>query len=131
MRLNQATDFALRILMLLAGKDEPATVDDIATELGLVKSHVMKIVAKLTKSEILQSTRGRAGGVALGKPTDQIQIGAVVRIMEPDFAVVECMKQGGKSNCIFLPHCKLKGAMNDARTSFLRTLDERNLQSIL
>lgn len=130
MRLNQATDFALRILMLLAGKNEPVTVDDIATELGLVKSHAMKIVAKLTKSEILQSTRGRAGGVALGKPVDQIQIGAVVRIMEPDFAVVECMK-AGKSNCNFLPHCKLKGVMNDARTSFLKTLDERNLKSIL
>lgn len=131
MRLSQATDFALRILMVLAQKDTAATVDEISTELGLVKSHAMKIVAKLTKSGILESRRGRSGGIVLGKPKDQIKIGDVVRIMEPDFAVVECMKPDGKSSCIFLPRCKLKGAMNDARMSFLATLDARDLKSIL
>jgi len=130
MRLSQATDFSLRILMVLAHRKSPATVDEISTELGLVKSHVMKIVAKLTKSGILHARRGRSGGVELGRPKDDIKIGDVVRIMEPDFAVVECMKQG-KSSCIFMPHCKLKSAMNDARISFLETLDQRNLESIL
>ena len=130
MRLSQATDFSLRILMVLAHRKSPATVDEISTELGLVKSHVMKIVAKLTKSGILHARRGRSGGVELGRAMDDIKIGDVVRIMEPDFAVVECMKQG-KSSCIFMPHCKLKGAMNDARISFLETLDQRNLESIL
>lgn len=130
MRLSQATDFSLRILMLLAQKDKAATVDEISTELDLVKSHAMKIVAKLTKSGMLESRRGRSGGVILGKPIDQIRIGDVVRIMEPDFAVVECMRPG-ESSCLFLPRCKLKAAMNDARMSFLETLDQRNLQSIL
>ena len=67
MRLNQASDFALRILMLLADRDGPMTVDAVTDELQLVKSHVMKIVAKLAKAGVLNSTRGRAGGIGLAE----------------------------------------------------------------
>ena len=129
MRLNQASDFALRILMLLASRKEPATVEIIANELNLVKSHVMKIVAKLVKAGLLTSNRGRSGGVSLGKPVDQIIIGDVVREIEADFAIVECM-QDKTSTCTFSPQCKLKGVMDDARTAFLAVLDDHTLQSI-
>ncbi|MEP3525231.1 MAG: Rrf2 family transcriptional regulator [Hyphomicrobiales bacterium] len=129
MRLNQASDFALRILMLLATKKEPVTVEMISRELNLVKSHVMKIVAKLVKAGVLTAHRGRSGGVGLGKPVDEIIIGDVVREIEADFAIVECM-QDKTSNCTFSPQCKLRGVMADARTAFLAVLDAHTLKSI-
>lgn len=129
MRLTQASDFALRILMLLAQKSEPMTVEAIAAELKLVKSHVMKIVAKLVKSGQLSSTRGRAGGVALRKPAPEISIGEVVRLMEADFAIVECM-QDKPCNCTFSPQCRLRGLMSDANKAFLSVLDQQDLLSI-
>ncbi|MEP2980603.1 MAG: Rrf2 family transcriptional regulator [Lentilitoribacter sp.] len=129
MRLNQASDFALRILMLLADQKEPLTVDVIATRLDMAKSHTMKIVAKLVKAEVLLSLRGRTGGVLLGKPKQDIIIGDVVRIVEADFAIVECMQPGNQA-CMFLPNCKLKGLMYQARSAFLNVLDEQNLEMI-
>ena len=130
MRLNQASDFALRILMLLANKQEPSTVESISKELNLVRSHVMKIIAKLTHAGILISQRGRNGGVALGKSIETISIGEVVREIEADFAVVECMKEG-KSDCVFAPNCRLKGVMYNARSAFLKTLDDHCLADII
>ena len=130
MRLNQASDFALRILMLLADQKDPLTVDEISTRLDIAKSHAMKIVAKLVKAEILLSLRGRTGGVLLGKPTQDIIIGDVVRIVEADFAIVECMQPGNQA-CMFLPSCKLKGVMHQARTAFLKVLDAQNLEMII
>ena len=129
MRLNQASDFALRILMLLADQKDPLTVDEIATGLDIAKSHTMKIVAKLVKAGILLSLRGRTGGVRLGKKADEIIIGDVVRIVEADFAIVECMLPDHQT-CLFLPSCKLKGLMHQARTAFLKVLDEQNLEMI-
>jgi len=130
MRLNQASDFALRILMLLATKKEPLTIDVLSSELGLVKSHIMKIVAKLRHAGFLDSQRGRIGGISLAKPAEEISVGQVVRVIESDFAIVECM-QDGKSNCTFLPRCKLRQTIQRAKDAFLRVLDEQTLNELL
>ncbi|MEP1209298.1 MAG: Rrf2 family transcriptional regulator [Rhizobiaceae bacterium] len=129
MRLNQASDFALRILMLLAERKEPMTVDAVTSELHLVKSHVMKIVAKLTRQGILNSTRGRTGGISLARPTEDISVGEVVRSIEADFAIVECMRDG-ESQCVFSSHCKLRGVISDATRAFLQVLDQQSLRNI-
>ena len=92
MRLSQASDFALRILMTTAQTDGPQTVDKLATQLGLAKSHVMKIVAHLAKGGYLETTRGRGGGIRLAKPPEEIRLGDVVRLIEPDLGVVACLK---------------------------------------
>ena len=130
MRLNQASDFALRVLMLLANENEPITVEEIALQLRLVKSHVMKIVAKLVKAGILESHRGRTGGISLGKQPSQIMVGDVVREIEADLAIVECMLDK-ECECVFSPGCRLKRVMADARSAFLEVLDTRSLQSIV
>ncbi len=130
MRLNQASDFALRILMLLAGNKEPMTVDTVSAELKLVKSHLMKIVAKLAKAGLVTSTRGRTGGISLGRSAKDITVGEVVRLIEPDFAVVECMRDG-VSQCTFLPQCKLRGVMGKANAAFFATLDNESLEGLL
>lgn len=130
MRLNQASDFALRIMMHLARQKTPITVDDIAQQLGLVTSHTMKIVAKLVKANLLHSRRGRSGGVSLGKPCDRISVGDVVRVIEADFAIVECMRMEG-SSCVMLPSCKLRGVMYQAHLEFMAVLDDRSIKSII
>ncbi|MEM7301094.1 MAG: Rrf2 family transcriptional regulator [Pseudomonadota bacterium] len=130
MRLSQASDFALRILMRLAKQDQPETVDSISAELGLVKSHVMKIVAKLAKAGLIETTRGRTGGISLGRPAREISVGAVVRLIEPDFAIVECMRDGA-DKCTFLPDCRLRGTMARAKLSFLKTLDDEFLDALV
>lgn len=130
MRISQASDFALRILMLLGHRGEPLTVDAISSELKLAKSHVMKIIAKLVRADILVSTRGRNGGVALNKQPVEVSVGEIVRLIENDFAIVECMQEG-KSSCTFINRCRLRGVMNNATLAFLAVLDAQSLQSII
>lgn len=130
MRLNQASDFALRILMMLAAENQPLTVDEIAREQRLVKSHLMKIVAKLVNAGVLQSIRGRNGGVVLARSARDISVGEVVRSIEADFAIVECMREG-QSDCAFMPRCRLRGTMADARDAFMKVLDEQDLASLI
>ena len=130
MRLSQASDFAMRILMLLERQESPMTVEMISSELRLVHSHVMKIVAKLVKAGFLNSTRGRSGGVSLGQDAEAISVGDIVKAMEPDFAIVECMRDA-KSECVFADACKLRGVFNNAKQSFLKELDQHTLASLV
>lgn len=130
MRLNQASDFALRILMLLASEKEPMTVEQVATRLMLVKSHVMKIVARLAQAGFVITHRGRNGGITLGQPAKNIRVGQIVRLIEADFAIVECMRPG-RSNCTFGPQCALKGVIHNAGEAFLQVLDGQTLAALV
>ncbi|MEE4010976.1 Rrf2 family transcriptional regulator [Roseibium sp. FZY0029] len=130
MRLSQASDFALRILMATGQSDDPQTVDKLSKQLGLAKSHVMKIVAHLAKGGYLETTRGRGGGIRLAMAPDAIRLGDVVRLIEPDLGVVACLKPE-PTICAFLPRCALKGAMAQASEAFLASLNTETLATIL
>lgn len=130
MRLSQASDFALRILMAISQSNAPQTVEKLATQLGLAKSHVMKIVAQLAKAGYLETTRGRGGGIRIAQDPDAIRIGDVVRLIEPDMGVVACLKDE-PTTCPFLPRCALKGAMAQAAEAFIDNLNKQTLDSIL
>ncbi|WP_299810916.1 Rrf2 family transcriptional regulator [uncultured Roseibium sp.] len=130
MRLSQASDFALRILMVAGQSDDPQTVGGLTERLGLAHSHVMKIVAHLAKGGYLETTRGRGGGIRLAKEPAAIRIGDVVRLMEPDLGVVACLKPE-PTTCAFLPRCALKGAMARAAEAFIDSLNTQTLETIL
>lgn len=130
MRLNRASDFALRILILLEKSDEALSVESIADQLMLPKSHVMKIVARLAAAGIISTQRGRSGGVRLEQSAEDIRIGAVVREIENDFAVVDCFLQGS-ARCVFEPRCALIPAMREASEAFIEVLDRYRLSDIV
>ena len=130
MRISQASDYALRVLMLLAQTDDPLRVGEISERLAVSNSHVMKIVAKLAGLGLVETQRGRGGGVRLAVSPDEIQLGNVVRSFEPDFAVVECLQTAG-AGCVYLPRCALKPAMLAATDAFLACLDQYTLARIV
>ncbi|MFC3149165.1 RrF2 family transcriptional regulator [Piscinibacterium candidicorallinum] len=132
MRLTQWTDYALRVLMYCARheKHESApTIAEIANFHGVSRSHLMKIVMELAANGWLATSRGRGGGLRLGKPANQIRIGDVVRKMEGDFDLVECFNRP-TSGCVIDGTCKLKGVLRRALKSYLDALDRETLESI-
>lgn len=130
MRLNRASDFALRILLLLGKQKKPMSVDTLANTLQISKSNVMKIVAKLSAAEIVETQRGPNGGVALGQPARKIRIGDIVHLIENDLAVVDCLG-GGSCSCVYLPRCALKPVIQEATEAFFACLNDYTLAMLL
>lgn len=123
MRLNAQTDYSLRIMMYLATKESAtATIPEVASKLELSKNHTMRIVAKLAKTGLIASTRGRSGGLALGRQASQITVVDVVIAIEPDFALVHCLQAGGGPDCTIERACLLKGVLLSALKAFLAEL---------
>jgi Rrf2 family nitric oxide-sensitive transcriptional repressor len=130
MRLNSRSDYALRVLMALAANgNRPMTIAAIADRFGLSTHHLQKIIWILGQSGIVQSSRGRAGGVALARPAATINIGRVLREMEADTALVECLRADG-GNCVISPVCRLRGVFIEAQNAFLEVLDRYTLADV-
>ena len=85
MRLTVYTDYALRLLMYLALKDDGlATIEEVAQSYGISKNHLMKVAHQLGIAGYVETVRGRRGGLRLAKPATRIGLGEVVRHCEPD-----------------------------------------------
>jgi Rrf2 family nitric oxide-sensitive transcriptional repressor len=131
MRLTAYTDYALQVLMYLgAHPGEIVTTRHVATAQGISLNHLTKIVHQLGQNGVLDTVRGRAGGIRLATSPDRIMVGAVVRMTEPDFDVVACLA-GSDSNCRFAPDCKLKGMLAEATRAYLARLDSVPLSALL
>lgn len=131
MRLTTYTDYALRTLMhLAANRDRLVTIQDIADVHGIAKNHLTKVVHQLGLLGVVETLRGRNGGIHLGKEPAQINIGAVVRSTEPDFFMAECFDKS-RNECLYSPSCMLKDVLGSATAAYLQVLDGVTLEDIL
>ena len=133
MRLTQWTDYTLRVLMYCAaceGREQPVTINEVAQGYGISRSHLMNIVQELAAQGLLETTRGRGGGIRLMKPAHDINIGAVVRATETDFQVVECF-ESSSNQCRLSNHCGLQGVLGQAMRAFFAVLDGVTLGDLM
>lgn len=130
MKLTQFSDFALRLLMFAAANsDRLITIEEAANVYGVSRTHLMKVANQLTRHGFLKAVRGRSGGLALARGAHEIGLGAIIRAMEPDFAMVECFGAGNR--CLITPHCRLKGVVGEALAAFLAVFDRHTLADIM
>ncbi|MCC5984303.1 MAG: Rrf2 family transcriptional regulator [Rhodobacteraceae bacterium] len=130
MQLSKFTDYALRVLLLAASTpDRNTTIREAAEIYGISHAHLKKVVLKLSKVGYLESTRGHGGGFRLGMPPEQINLGALIRVTETDFALVECFDPN--SSCVIASRCVLPGILDEALAAFLNVMDRYSLQDIV
>lgn len=131
MRLTVYTDYALRMLMYLAVKEESrATIAEVADAYGISKAHLTKVAHQLGLAGYVRTVRGKGGGLGLAAPATNIRLGDVVRHTEPDMALVPCLGQGD-GQCPIVPACGLRGALQEARQAFLAVLDRYTLADLV
>ncbi|MFT5486355.1 MAG: Rrf2 family nitric oxide-sensitive transcriptional repressor [Paracoccaceae bacterium] len=132
MKLNDFTDYTLRVLMYLAVADDaPVSAQTIADKFDISFHHVAKVAQWLARSGYVSSQRGRGGGMKLAVPASQISLGAIVRATERDVAIVECLKPGpGPILCKLSPACLLEPTIREARDAFYASLDRKSLADI-
>ena len=131
MRLAEYTDYTLRVLMYCAARPQQmVTISELAEQHGVSRNHLMKIVTDLGRQGVLETTRGRGGGLRLLKDPAQLRIGDVVRASETDFRLVECFDPGS-NQCALSPTCRLKGLFNAALGAYFKELDGMTLADIV
>lgn len=129
MQLSLHTDYALRVLMTLAAADRHLSVDDIAQRFQISRNHLAKVVQRLQAEGLIETFRGRGGGMRLARPADTITVGEVVRGFENLDAFVSCFAAG--SGCMINGVCGLKPLLSEALGDFLARLDQRRISDLI
>lgn len=130
MRLTTMTDYALRLLIYLGRQpDRLCTTAEVAQAYDISEAHLTKITHQLGRGGWITTVRGKGGGMCLALPPEDIMLGALVRAVEPDFFLVECLGSGNA--CKLSGACRLTGIFNVALANFLKELDRHSLADIV
>ena len=130
MRLTKFSDYAIRVLLYAASRPGTlVTIEETADVFGISRAHLKKVVLLLSNNGYLRAVRGRRGGFTLGRAPDEINLGALLRLTEPDFAMVECFQTGNR--CPITRVCRLPEVVNEALGAYLAAFDRRSLADIL
>ena len=82
MLMTRASEYALLSLIHIARSDIPLGVDGLATELGISKSYLAKILQSMAKKGILNSFKGVKGGFSLAKKPLDITMSEILYVAE-------------------------------------------------
>lgn len=131
MRVTLHTDYAFRMLMLLAAEpDKLHTIEQIAQRHGISRNHLMKVAQTLIQAGFVEGVRGRSGGLRLAKSAEKLRLGAIMRVTEDHFELVECFNRAD-NRCVIAAACSLKSPLEEAMSAFLDVLDQYTLADLV
>lgn len=121
MWLNQRTIDAIRIMAELALRwPDRVRALDLPESTGITFMNIQKTVHQLALAQLVETHRGRSGGMRLARPPDRIMIGEIVRAFEPTDCPVSFLLEdpidGAVSQLLFRAH-----------RGFFRPLEETSL----
>ena len=129
MKHTSHADYALRVLMYLrVAPGRRGSVGDISLAHHVSRHHLEKVVQRLAGAGLVETTRGRGGGVRLVLDPSAITVGQVMRAMENDFAVVECL--GPARYCRIAGVCGARSVFARALDAYFAVLDDATLEEI-
>ena len=105
MQLTRAADYAVRVMVHLAGltSGARATKSQLAASGDVPEAFVGKILQALSRGGLITSHRGSVGGFTLARPADSVTLLDVVELMEGPLQLNACL--GPNPSCGRLAWC--------------------------
>ncbi|MFS2325034.1 iron-responsive transcriptional regulator RirA [Brucella sp. H1_1004] len=131
MRLTRQTNYAIRMLMYCAANDgKLSRVPEIARSYGVSELFLFKILQPLVENKLVETVRGRNGGVRLGRAAKDISLFDVVRVTEENFAMAECFENDA-TECPLVDSCGLNSALREALNAFFGVLMKYSIDDLV
>lgn len=130
MRLTRQSNYAIRALIYCAvNAPELSRVADIARAHGISELFLFKLIKPLVDAGLIETVRGRRGGIRLGRPADEITLLDTIRLTEENFAMAECF-EGGDVACPLVDSCDVNAALREALGAFFAVLEGRTIADL-
>ena len=130
MRLSTFSDYSLRVLMYL-GAQPDRLADDCRNRCR--PWHFRKPLdegrASAWTLRLIETVRGKGGGMRLALAPQNIVLGDVIRHTESDFTLVECF--GANATCRIQEACHLNAILDEALIALFLVLDGYTLADLL
>ena len=131
MRLTRQTNYAIRLLMYCAANEgRLSRVPEVAAAYSVSELFLFKILQPLVENRLVETVRGRNGGVRLGRPASEISLFDVVRVTEESFAMAECFENDA-TECPLVDSCALNEALRKALGAFFDVLESYSIHDLV
>jgi Rrf2 family nitric oxide-sensitive transcriptional repressor len=91
-------------------------------------THAAKAIAHLQRLGVVESRRGRGGGLALTGSGRSARVGGLIRELEGDREAVVCE---GTNPCPLAGDCRLRHAFREAQRAFYASLDRYTVDDLV
>ncbi len=91
-KLSQTGYYALHAVLYIASQKELVKIKDISEKEWMSESLLRRIIAELEKAHIVQSTRGRNGGITLAREINKITVYDVLEASGEELWLRDCTK---------------------------------------
>ena len=130
MRLTKQSSYAIRTLMYCAINDPSLSrIADIARAYGISELFLFKLIKPLVENGLIETVRGRHGGLRLAKPAAEISLLDAIRLTEENFALAECF-EGGEVSCPLVNACEFNAALAEALEAFFTVLRSYSIADV-
>ena len=129
MKLALHTDYALRLLMYLAGSAERTTVGEVATFFDVSRDHMAKVAQQLVRAGWARSIKGIGGGLELARDAADIRVGEVIATTEGNTHLLDCVC-AEQELCRIQSRCKLRKVLAKAEKIQLEYLNSVTLKDL-
>lgn len=97
-RINRRTDYSIRVMVCLAKRPAGARLATqiIQQEMLIPRAFLQRIIADLSKAELVHTFPGPSGGLELARPPEAINLRHIWEAVEGPLLVSDCLKSAGE-----------------------------------
>jgi Rrf2 family cysteine metabolism transcriptional repressor len=110
-------------------QSEPQSIKAIAERQHIPEAYLEQLIAVLRRNGLVSSVRGAQGGYLLARRPGEITVGEVLRVLEGDLALVDCLVE--EDVCNKACSCPTRLVWQKLRNGINEILDGITLQDML
>jgi len=131
MKLTQASDYGMAAVLYLSQRDENHrySLDEISQATEIPEQFLGKIFQTLVKSGIINSFKGRGGGVSLARSPEYITVAQVIKPLEEEMGLVRCLRE--KEDCPRSSECRASNFWRKTQENFFEILNSTTIKDLI
>ncbi len=131
MRLSTRGRYGIHAMYDLAVTFEtgPQPLKAIAERQSVPEAYLEQLMAPLRREGLVKSVRGAQGGYLLARPPSEITVGQVLRTLEGDLAIIDCLLE--EDSCDKADGCPTRKVWKRVRDGLNSIVDGITLQDML
>lgn len=120
--ISITAEYALRAVVILAKSNIPMKTKDVADLSQVPREYLAKIVQLLARGKIIESKKGRGGGICLARELEQISLYDVIQVVDPLRHYEQCPFKLSEHKGGLCPlHRRLEGMIVNLEKEFRQT----------
>ncbi len=130
LRINRRTDYAVRVMVSLAKRNEGERLStrQIQEEMLVPHAFLQRIIADLSRRKLIHTYPGPSGGLQLARPASSISLRDIYEAIEGTLLISDCLE--GPGECPLDRSCSVRPRWNRLQDMIVGELESITLDSL-